>query len=218
MKKQFSIVIAEDHTILREGLKSLLSSHPDLKVVGEAADGLEAIRSAQKHSPDLVLMDLSMPKMNGFSAIKEIKRANAQTKILAVTAHSAEEYILATFKAGADGYLLKDAHSDELLTAVRHVLEGRQYISPSISGTIIDRFLQEKRGSGSESAWETLTERERVIVKLIAESHTNKEIADLLNIALSTVGTHRARIMQKLAVHNVAGLTALAVEKGLINR
>ena len=218
MKKQFSVVIAEDHTILREGLKSLLSSHPDLNVVGEAADGLEAIRSAQKHCLDLVLMDLSMPKMTGFSAIKEIKRANAQTKILAVTAHSAEEYILATFKAGADGYLLKDAHSDELLTAVRHVLEGRQYISPSISGTIIDRFLQEKRGSGSESAWETLTERERVIVKLIGESHTNKEIADLLNIALSTVGTHRARIMQKLAVHNVAGLTALAVEKGLINR
>jgi len=218
MKKQFSVVIAEDHTILREGLKSLLSSHPDLNVVGEAADGLEAIRSAQKHSPDLVLMDLSMPKMTGFSAIKEIKRANAQTKILAVTAHSAEEYILATFKAGADGYLLKDAHSDELLTAVRYVLEGRQYISPSISGTIIDKYLLGKESSGSESAWETLTQRERVIVKLIAEGYKNKEIADLLNIALSTVGTHRARIMQKLAVHNVAGLTALAVEKGLINR
>jgi len=218
MKKQFSIVIAEDHTILREGLKSLLSSHPDLNVVGEAADGLEAIRSAQKHGPDLVLMDLSMPKMNGFSAIKEIKRANAQTKILAVTAHSAEEYILATVKAGADGYLLKDAHSDELLTAVRYVLEGRQYISPSISGTIIDKYLQREKSSGSESAWETLTQRERVVVKLIAEGYTNKEIADLLNIAFRTVGTHRARIMQKLGIHNVAGLTALAVEKGLINR
>jgi two-component system response regulator NreC len=218
MKKQFSIVIAEDHTILREGLKSLLSSHPDLNVVGEAADGLEAIRSAQKHSPDLVLMDLSMPKMTGFSAIKEIKRANAQTKILAVTAHSTEEYILATFKAGADGYLLKDAHSDELLTAVRHVLEGRQFISPSISGTIIDKYLQGKESSGSESAWETLTQRERVVVKLIAEGYTNKEIADLLNIAFRTVATHRAHIMQKLGIHNVAGLTALAVEKGLINR
>jgi two-component system response regulator NreC len=218
MKKQARIVIAEDSTLLREGLKSLLSSQPDLKVVGEAADGLEAISSVQNYSPDLVLMDLSMPRMTGLSAIKEIKRANAQTKILAVTAHSAEEYILATFKAGADGYLLKDAHSTELLTAIRHVLDGHQYLSPSISGTIIDRFLEKKSASMVRTSWETLTQRERVIVKLIAEGYTNKEIADLLCISDKTVGTHRGHIMEKLDLKNVAALTALAIEKGLINK
>jgi len=216
MKKQFSIVIAEDHTILREGLKLILSTQPDLKVVCEAGDGLEAIRSAQTHSPDLVLMDLSMPRMTGLDAIKEIKRVSPQTKIIVLTVHKAEEYILATLKAGADGYVLKEAHSTELLTAIRHVLDGRRYLSPSISGTIIDDLLEGKKASEVRSSWETLTQREREILKLIAEGHKNKEIADLLCISVKTVEKHRANLMEKLGLHNVASLTALAAEKGLI--
>jgi len=211
-------VIAEDHTILREGLKSLLSSQPDLKIVGEAGDGLDAIRCVQNHSPDMILLDLSMPKMTGLDAIKEIKRVNAATKIIVLTVHSTEEYILATLRAGADGYVLKEAHSAELLTAIRHVLDGRRYLSPSISGTIIDGLLQGKKASGIRSTWETLTQREREILKLIAEGHKNKEIADLLCISVKTVEKHRANLMDKLDLHNVASLTALAAEKGLISR
>jgi DNA-binding NarL/FixJ family response regulator len=124
MKKPFSVVIAEDHTLLREGLKSLLSSQPDLKVVGEAADGLEAIRCAKDHAPDLILMDLSMPRMTGLSAIHEIKNTNGKIKIIVVTVHDTDEYILSTLEAGADGYVLKDCHSTELLTAIQQVLAG----------------------------------------------------------------------------------------------
>lgn len=218
MKKTFNIVLAEDHTILREGLKALLSSQPDLKIVGEAGDGLEAIRCARDHSPDMILLDLSMPRMTGLDAIKEIKRVSTDTKIIVLTVHSTEEYILATLQAGADGYVLKDAHSAELLTAIRHVLDGRRYLSPSISGTIIDGLLQGKKASAIRSSWETLTQREREILKLVAEGHKNKEIADLLCISLKTVEKHRANLMEKLDLHNVAALTALAAEKGLINR
>jgi DNA-binding NarL/FixJ family response regulator len=217
MKKNFNIVLAEDHTILREGLKSLLSSQPDLKIVGEAGDGLEAIRCVRNHNPDMILLDLSMPRMTGLDAIKEIKRVNADTKIIVLTVHSTEEYILSTLQAGADGYVLKDAHSTELLTAIRHVLDGHRYLSPSISGTIIDGLLQGKKASAIRSAWESLTQREREILKLIAEGHKNKDIADLLCISLKTVEKHRANLMEKLDLHNVAALTALAAEKGLIN-
>ena len=218
MKKPFSIVIAEDHTILREGVKALLSSHPDLKVVGEAADGLEAIRCVQIHSPDMILLDLSMPRMTGLDAIKEIKRVTPQIKIVVLTVHNTEEYILSTLQAGADGYVLKDAHSTELLTAIRHVLDGHRYLSPGISGTIIDGLLEGKKESAIRSAWDTLTQREREILKLVAEGHKNKDIADLLCISIKTVEKHRANLMDKLGLHNVASLTALAAEKGLINR
>ena len=218
MKKPFSIVIAEDHTILREGVKALLSSHPDLKVVGEAADGLEAIRCVQNHNPDMILLDLSMPRMTGLDAIKEIKRVTPKIKIVVLTVHNTEEYILSTLQAGADGYVLKDAHSTELMTAIRQVLDGRRYLSPSISGTIIDGLLEGKKESAIRSAWDTLTQREREILKLVAEGHKNKDIADLLCISIKTVEKHRANLMDKLGLHNVAALTALAAEKGLINK
>jgi two-component system response regulator NreC len=218
MKKPFEIVIADDHTILRQGLRALLSSDPNLKVVGEAKDGRDAIRCVENLSPDLALIDLSMPRMNGMEAIRDIKKTNPQTKIIVLTVHKAEEYILEALKSGADGYVLKDASHAELMIAINKVLEGKRYLSADISGKVIDGYLEGKKTLKSKSAWETLTQREREILKLIAEGNKNKEIADYLCISIKTVGKHRANLMKKLDLHNAAALTSFAMEKGLIAR
>jgi len=218
MKKQYRIVIAEDHTILREGLRSLLGADPDFVVVGEAEDGREAIRCIATLSPDLILMDLSMPRMNGLDAIQEIKKKNPETKIIVLTVHKTEEYILATLQAGADGYLLKDATHSELVMAIKNVLAGKRYLSPGISEKVIEGYLEGRRTLKSKSSWDTLTQREREILKkLIAEGYKNKEVADYLCISLKTVEKHRANLMKKLDLHNAAALTAFAVEKGLVS-
>ncbi len=218
MGSKYRIVIAEDHTILREGLKFLLSSNPDFEVVGEAEDGREAIRCVEKLKPNLILTDLSMPRMNGMDAIREIRRKSPETKILVLTVHKTEEYILATLRAGADGYLLKDSTHAELLTAVKHVLGGKRYISPGISDKVLEGYLEGKRAIKSRTSWETLTKREREILKLIAEGYRNKEIADDLCISVKTVEKHRANLMEKLNLHNVQALTTFAIEKGLVSR
>ena len=218
MKKKYEIVIAEDHTILREGLRALLSSHPEFEVVGEAKDGREAIRRVEKLMPDLVLMDLSMPRMNGLEAIKEIKKRSPEIKIIALTVHKTEEYILATLQAGADGYALKDATHSELVMAIEHVLEGHSYLDPDISGKVIEGYLEGRKTLKATSAWDTLTQREREILKLIAEGYKNREVADYLCISLKTVEKHRANLMKKLDLHNTAALTACAIEKGLVTR
>jgi len=212
------IVIAEDHTILREGLRSLLSSNANFEVVGEAGDGREAIRQVKKLKPDLILSDLSMPRMNGMEAIKEIKRESPATKILVLTVHRAEEYILATFRAGADGYLLKDSTHSELLMAVKKVLSGTRYISPEISEKVIEGYIEGKKSLKSRTSWETLTQREREILKLIAEGYRNKEIAEDLCISVKTVEKHRANLMEKLDLHSIQALTTFAIEKGLVSR
>jgi RNA polymerase sigma factor (sigma-70 family) len=212
------IVIAEDHTILREGLKSLLSSHPDFTIVSEAEDGRKAIQCVEKHKPDLILTDLSMPRMNGMEAIREIKKVSPKTKVLVLTVHKTEEYILATFRAGADGYALKDATHDELVMAIRAVLGGKLYVSPGISDRVIEGFLEGKKEFKLNSVWEALTPREREILKLIAEGYKNKEIAEHLYISVKTVERHRANLMEKLDLHNVQALTAYAIEKGLVSR
>jgi len=218
MSQKVRIVIAEDHTILREGLRSLLSSHPSFEIVGEAEDGREAIRCVEKFKPDLILTDLSMPKMNGMEAIKEIKRESPATKVLVLTVHKAEEYILATFRAGADGYILKDSTHSELVMAVKKVLDGKRYISPEISEKVIEGYLEGKKTLKSRTSWETLTQREREILKLIAEGYKNKEIADDLCISVKTVEKHRANLMEKLDLHNIQALTAFAIERGLVSR
>jgi DNA-binding NarL/FixJ family response regulator len=216
MKKCKRIVIAEDHTILRDGLKSLLSAYPDFDIVGEAENGRDAIRCVEKIAPDLVLMDLSMPKTNGLEAIKEIKKRNPETKIVALTVHKTEEYILATLEAGADGYVLKDAGQSELVMAIRNVLSGRRYLSPGVSEKVIEGYLEGRKGVKPKSSWDTLTQREREVLKLIAEGFKNKEVADYLFISLKTVEKHRANLMKKLDLHNAAALTAFAIERGLI--
>jgi DNA-binding NarL/FixJ family response regulator len=218
MKKQYRIAIAEDHTILREGLRALLISEPDFEVVCEAGDGRDAIQCVEEHQPDLILMDLSMPRMNGLEAIKEIKKRSRTTMVMALTVHKSEEYILATLQAGADGYILKDTTHAELVSAIRHVLSGKRYLSPGVSEKVIEGYLEEKRIVKTRTAWDTLTKREREILKLIAEGYKNKEIADYLCVSLKTVEKHRTNLMKKLDIHNVATLTAFAMEKGLVNK
>ena len=215
-KKQ-TIVIAEDYTILREGLRALISSNPDFEVVAEAGDGQEAINFVEKLKPDLVLMDLSMPRMNGMDAILEIRKRVPETKVVVLTMHKTEEHILAAFKAGADGYVLKDATHAELIMAAKNVLSGKRYLSPGISETVLQGYLEGRKTVKHRTSWETLTQREREILKLIAEGYRNKQIAEDLCVSVKTVEKHRANLMEKLDLHNVQGLAALAIEKGLVS-
>jgi DNA-binding NarL/FixJ family response regulator len=218
MSESYRIVIAEDHTILREGLKALLSSDPLFEVVGEAEDGRDAILRVENLKPDLVLMDLSLPRMNGMNAIREIKRSSPETKVLALTVHKSEEYILATLRAGAEGYVLKDATHAELVLGIRTVLKGKPYLSPGVSDKVIEGYLEGKRAVKSETPWDKLTQREREVLKLIAEGYKNRDIADYLYISVKTVEKHRANLMQKLDLHSTSALTAFAMEKGLVTR
>lgn len=216
MGEKKRIFIAEDHTILREGLRVLLSATPEFEIVGEAADGLEAIQGIEKHCPDLILIDLSMPRMDGIESIKEIKKRQPATKIIALTVHKTEEYVLATLKAGADGYILKDSTHGDLVTAIKSVINGKRYLSPGISKLVIEGYLEGKETIKTKSSWETLTQRERGILKLIGEGYKNKEIADFLCISPKTVEKHRSNLMSKLNLHSTSALTAFALEKGLI--
>ena len=210
------VLIAEDHTILREGLRALLASDPSLDVVGEAEDGREAIQCAAGLAPDIILMDLSMPRMNGMEAIREIRKYSPEIRILVLTVHKNEEYILAAFQAGANGYILKDATHHELVTAVKTVIKGRPYLSPAISETVLEGYLLGRSSLKVESSWDALTAREREILKLIAEGYKTKEIGDLLCISVKTAEKHRANLMKKLNLHSVSALTAFAIQKGLV--
>ncbi|MGB9629035.1 MAG: response regulator [Thermodesulfobacteriota bacterium] len=218
MNGKSKIVLAEDHTILREGLKSLLSKSQDFEVVGEAADGREAIQCVERLKPDLILIDLSMPRMNGMEAIREIRRISKEIKVVVLTVHKSEEYILATFKAGADGYVLKDATHEELLMSIKSVLKGKHYISPEISEKVLEGYLEGRKTLKSKTSWDSLTSREREILKLIAEGYRNKEIAEELCISVKTVEKHRSNLMEKLNLHNVQALTAFAIKHGLVSR
>ena len=217
MPKKHRLIIAEDHTILREGLKALLSSEHEFEVVGEAEDGREAIKCTENLRPDIVLMDLAMPRMHGLEAIREIKNRIPETHVLVLTVHKNEEYVLATFQAGANGYVLKDASHKELVTAIRAVLAGRPYISPSISAMVLEGYLEGKKIVKAQSSWDSLTQRERETLKLIAEGYKNREIADILCISVKTVEKHRSNLMNKLSLHSVSALTAFAIEKGLVS-
>jgi two-component system response regulator NreC len=216
MTESYRIIIAEDHTILREGLRALLSADPRFEVVAEAEDGRVAIERCEDLTPDLLLIDLSMPRMNGLEAIREVKKQNADMKVIALTVHKTEEYILATLQAGADGYVLKDATHSELVMAIEHVLMGKRYLSPGVSEKVIEGYLEGRKTLKSKTAWDTLTSREREILKLIAEGYKNKGIADDLCISLKTVEKHRANLMKKLDLHSAAELTAYAMQKGLV--
>jgi DNA-binding NarL/FixJ family response regulator len=194
-----------------------LLSVPEYEIVGEAQDGIEAVRAVERLEPDLILMDLSMPRMNGFEAIREVKSRFPEIKILVLTVHKTEEHVLEAFQAGADGYLLKYAAKDELFLALKSVFEGRSFLSPLISDKVIDGFVEGARSIKETSAWDTLTSRERQVLKLIAEGYANKEIAEHLFISVKTVETHRSNIMKKLDLHNASEITAYAMKRGLLS-
>lgn len=218
MSKKKRIIIVEDHTIIREGLCSILSVNEAYEIVGEAEDGLQAIQAIGRLQPDLVLMDLSMPRMNGLEAIQDVKSRYPEVKILVLTVHKTEEHVLAAFEAGADGYILKYASKNELLMAIKSVLKGENYISPKISDKVLEGFLESSKTVKKISSWDTLTPRERQVLKLVGEGYKNKEISDYLCISVKTVETHRSSIMKKLDLHSAAELAAYAVEKGLVTR
>jgi len=216
MNNKKRIVITDDHAIVRDGLKALLSSVTEFLIVGEAEDGQTAIRKAQELKPDLMLLDLSMPRMNGMDAIKEIKNQSPETKVLILTVQKMEKYVHACLKAGADGYVLKDATYEDLISAIHNVLMGRRYLSPDISEKVIEGYLEGRQSTETESAWDTLSNREREILKLIAEGYKNKEIADYLCLSPHTVEKHRDNLMKKLDLHNTATLTSYAVRMGIV--
>jgi len=218
MNQKYRIVLVEDHAIIREGLRSLFYAERDFEVVGEAEEGRSALRLVQNHRPDLVVTDLSMPQMDGIDLIATLKKQNPKIRVVALTVHRNDEYVLAALKAGADGYVLKEANYSELITAARTALRGKHYLSPEISGNLIQVYLEGKGAPRRKSPIETLSRREREIVSLIAEGQTNKQIADRLCISVKTVETHRYKIMTKLNVHNAAALITVALERGLIRR
>lgn len=216
--EKVAIILAEDQTIVREGLRAILSTTESLEIVDEAEDGLEAIRQAEMHQPDLIILDLAMPRVSGLSAIRDIKRVAADTKILALTFHKSEEYILEAFQAGADGYCLKNDDKAVLMIAIKSVLDGKRYISPAISDKILNGYLDSRKTFVADPSWDQLTKREREIIKLVAEGYTSPEIADFLCISQKTVDKHRANIMGKLDLHSAAALTAYAVERGVVGK
>jgi DNA-binding NarL/FixJ family response regulator len=210
------VVLVDDHAVMRAGLKMMLESSGDYKVVAECQDGLEATRVVPKEEPDLVMMDLSMPKMHGLEAVREIKTSNPEIKILVLTVHKNEEYVLAAFEAGSDGFCLKHADKDELLMAVKSVMKGERFISPLVSDQVIEGYLHGSRNLKESSAYDSLTGRERQVLKLMTEDYTNKKIAQELFISVKTVETHRANLMRKLDLHSASELSVFAVKKGLI--
>lgn len=210
------IVLAEDQTILREGLKRILSDMEEVDVVGEAKDGLELIHRVQEWEPDLILLDLTMPRMNGIDAIGEIKRKCPSTKIMVLTIHDSEEFIQAAFEAGAEGYCLKETTRSELTEAIKRILSGKRYISAGITSGVLEGYLKDREPLKLAPRGKQLSQRERQILKMVAEGNKSSEIAKALCISPRTVEKHRTNIMEKLGIHNVAELTAYAIEKGLV--
>jgi DNA-binding NarL/FixJ family response regulator len=208
------VVLADDHQIVREGLASLLKTETDIQIVGQAADGAEAVRLSISKAPDLLITDLSMPKLNGIEAILRIKTRAPDTKVLCLSVHQDPERVTAVIDAGASGYLLKDCAFEELVRAVRVVVDDKVYLSPDIAGIVVTGF-RGKRSDWQESASSRLTTREREVVQLLAEGRPTREIAERLNVSIKTVGAHREHVMAKLQIHSIAELTHFAIHEGI---
>lgn len=216
MNKKHRLLIADDHALLRAGLRALLAREPDLEVVGEADNGRDVVGFAGSLSPDLVLMDITMPGTNGIEAIANLKRRYPSVRVLVLTIHNTHEYIQESLSAGADGYILKGASQDELRLAVRTVLQGKVYLTPDISECIVSGYLGSGKSAVPASAWNKLTQREREVLKLIAEGNSSKLIAEYLYLSVKTVDKHRSNLMNKLDIHNASRLTGFAIKQGLL--
>jgi DNA-binding NarL/FixJ family response regulator len=208
------VLIADDHTIVREGLRALLESDEGLEVVAAVDNGRDAVRLIGTLKPDLALIDLAMPQIDGLSAIRDLTRRGTGTKMVVLTMHKTEEHIRACLQAGASGYVVKDGSRSELLMAIRSVLQGKKFISPAVADRIVSGYLGGSP-AGIRSLSDTLTEREKQVLKLIAEGGRNRDIAQALFVSVKTVEKHRANLMRKLDLHNTAALTAFAIENSL---
>jgi len=211
------ILIVDDHALLREGLQSLLSAQPGMRVVGTAEDAESGVSKIASLGPDIVLTDLAMPETGGVDAIRQIREAHPDIRVIALTFHREDGYIHAALKAGADGYVLKDDSRDELVLAIRSVLAGKNYLSPAISDTVIEGYLSGVQKKQLEPSWQVLTRRERQVIRLIAEGLKTREIAEKLSLSPKTVEKHRTNMMNKLDLHSVSAVTLYAIQSGLIN-
>jgi DNA-binding NarL/FixJ family response regulator len=214
MTKSIRVVLADDHTLVRAGLRGLLQGIAGIEVVGEAEDGHEALRLAGELHPDVMVLDISMPGLNGLDAAAQVVKLDARIRVLVLSMHSAEEYVLRALRAGCAGYLLKRSAVSELEVAVRAVARGETYLSPSVSKQVVDDYVG--RTGGAADPLEALTPRQREILQLVAEGHTSKEIAERLQLSFKTVEAHRAQIMDRLGLEDVTGLVRFALRVGLV--
>lgn len=208
------VLLVEDHVIVRQGIKALFSDEPDLEIVGEADDGRAALQSVSELEPDVILMDISMPGLNGIEATRQIRQNHPEVKVVVLSMHSNEEYVFQVLRAGASGYVLKQSDSSEVLTAIRAALAGGSFLSPPISRTVIDDYVRRAEARGGDEDLELLTSREREVLQLLAEGLSNREIAEQLNISIKTVETHRSNMMGKLGVSSKTELVKYALRKG----
>jgi two-component system, NarL family, response regulator NreC len=211
------ILLADDHTVMRRGLRALLERQPGFQVVGEAADGAEAVEVALREKPDVAVLDIGMPLLNGIEAARRIVDKLPATAVVILSMHSDESYVLRTLKAGARGYLLKDAPESDLINAIHAVHQGKAFFSPTISKMLVEDYMRQMQRRGIEDTYELLTPREREVLQLLGEGKSNKEIATRLDLSLYTVETHRSNMLEKLNLHSTAELILYAVRKGIVS-
>lgn len=216
MADKIRILIADDHALVREGIAAFLKLSEDIEVVGEAADGVEAIEAVKKCKPHIVLMDISMPRLGGLEATVEIKKNDPNVKILVLTQYEDTVYIRRFLKAGVSGYLLKKAVGTELINAIHAVARGESYLHPSVAASVIDGYLGRRGAEQAEDPYDKLTDREKQVLKLVAEGYTHKEIADILNISVKTAVAHQTNFSEKLGIHSRAALIKFAIQRGII--
>lgn len=211
------VFLADDHRILREGIRTLLQREPNIEVVGEAGDGKEAVDKVTQLIPDIVLMDITMPGINGLEATRQIKKKTPQVKVLILTMHETGQYLSQMLQAGASGYVVKTTSTSDLISAIKAVHRGDMYLYPSIARMLVEDYLHKVKTGEEKTSYEGLTNRERQILAYIAEDKKNKEIADMLGITVSTVQSHRTNLMDKLGAHDRTELVKYAISKGIIN-
>ena len=211
------VLLADDHTLIRAGLRMVVVSQPDFTVVGEASDGREAVALAEQLKPDVVVMDIGMPSLNGIEACRQIHDSLPGTQVIMLSMHSDEGYVLRALKAGAKGYMLKDSAEADLASAIRAVTAGKSFFSPAVSKILLEDYMRKLKRTGAEDSFDLLSPREREVLQLVAEGKSSKEVANLLSLSVYTVETHRAKLMQKLNLHNIPELILYAVRKGVIS-